>query len=70
MNGDDYTPNQTFKKGDRVELHPGAGLRKQGAKFGTVVGTSLTHDDAVKLELDKFPGMKWSTAKDQLRHVR
>ena len=38
--------------GDRVELHPGTDLWMRGARYGLVVGTSLTENDRVKILLD------------------
>ena len=32
----DYTNNQTFRAGDRIELHPACDLWMRGARFGTV----------------------------------
>lgn len=42
-------------KGDRIELHPGCDLWMQGAKYGVIVGTSLTPDDRLKIKLDMLP---------------
>ena len=43
-----------FTVGDRVEIHPGTDLWMMGARYGTVVGTSLTPvgEDRVWVELD------------------
>lgn len=43
----DYTVNQEFETGQRVELHPGCDLWARGARFGVVVGRSfrLSDDD-------------------------
>ena len=40
--------------GDRVEIHPGTDLWMRGARFGTVVGSSLTPADRVHVKLDKL----------------
>ena len=55
--------------GDRVELHPGCDLWMRGARYGTVVGSSLTPVDRVKVELDKLPNRKFSCAEDMLRKI-
>lgn len=43
--------------GDRVELHPATDLWMRGARYGVVVGTSLTSADRVRVRLDKRPGV-------------
>jgi hypothetical protein len=55
--------------GDRVELHPGCDLWARGARYGTVVGLSLTPGDRVKVALDKVPGRTYSGAEDTFRRV-
>ena len=50
--------------GDRVQLHPGTDLWMRGARYGTVVGTSLTERDRVRVELDAIPGRKFSGSAD------
>ena len=45
----------TYTIGDRVELHPATDLWMMGARFGEVVGTSLTPNDRVRVKLDAFP---------------
>lgn len=42
----------SYGVGDRVELHPGCDLWMRGARFGTVVGMSLTSRDRVKVRMD------------------
>jgi hypothetical protein len=44
-----------YTLGDRIELHPSTDLWKQGARFGKVIGCSLTPNDRVRVRLDKFP---------------
>jgi hypothetical protein len=39
--------------GDRVELHPATDLWMRGARYGVVVGVSLTPKDRVRVKLDK-----------------
>lgn len=56
-----------YAVGDRVEIHPGTDLWMRGARYGTVIGSSLTPLDRVKVELDKFPGRNFSGAEDTFR---
>lgn len=58
-----------FTVGDRVELHPGTDLWMRGARFGTVIGISLTPKDRVRVELDKLPGRKFSGSADTFRAI-
>lgn len=58
-----------YNVGDRVELHPGTDLWMQGARYGTVVGVRSTREDRVHVELDKFPGRKFSAPADRFRRV-
>ena len=39
--------------GDRVELHPRTDLWMGGARYGEVVGLSLTPDDRVRVRVDR-----------------
>ena len=39
--------------GDRVELHPGTDLWMMGARYGDVVGLSLTPNDRVRVKIDR-----------------
>ena len=55
--------------GDRVELHPGCDLWARGARFGVVVGVSLTTRDRVKVKLDKMPSRLFSGSEDTFRGV-
>lgn len=48
--------------GDRVEIHPANDLWMRGARFGTVVGLSLTSKDRVHVRLDRIPGKVAGTA--------
>jgi len=48
--------------GDRVEIHPGTDLWMRGARYGEVVGTSITSDDRVRVVMDKVPGIRSGTA--------
>jgi hypothetical protein len=58
-----------YNIGDRVELSPATDLWMQGARYGTVIGTSLTPVDRVKVELDKLPGQKFSGPADLFRRI-
>ena len=57
-----------FAVGDRVEVHPGTDLWMMGARYGTVVGTSLTPEDRVRVEMDKVRGLRSGPA-DRFRAV-
>ena len=41
-----------YTVGDRVELHPGTDLWMRGARYGDVVGLSLTPNDRVRVKID------------------
>lgn len=58
-----------YTVGDRVELHPGCDLWMRGARYGTVVGVSLTAGDRVRVELDKLPGKRFSAPEDRFRRI-
>jgi hypothetical protein len=58
-----------YTLGDRVELHPGTDLWMRGARYGTVIGVSLTPNDRVKVELDAMPGRKFSGSADTFRRI-
>jgi len=55
--------------GDRVEIHPGTDLWIRGARYGTVVGSSLTPLDRVKVEMDKLPGRIFAATEDTFKAV-
>lgn len=55
--------------GDRVELSPGCDLWMRGARYGEVVGQSLTIEDRVKVRLDKLPNRLFSGPEDRFRKV-
>lgn len=55
--------------GDRVELHPGTDLWMRGARYGTVVGLSLTPADRVRVRLDKQPGRVFAGHADTFRRI-
>jgi hypothetical protein len=58
-----------YEIGDRVELHPGTDLWMRGARYGTVVGASLTPADRVHVTLDKLPKRKFSGSQDTFRRI-
>lgn len=59
-----------YEVGDRVELHPATDLWMRGAKYGTVVGTSLTRDDRVKVRLDAYRnGIVFFGSEDLFRRI-
>lgn len=62
----DYTNEQTFKPGDRVELHPGCDLWMRGAKFGDVLAVFRSGNVSVKV--DNVTGPK-TFGPGRLRHV-
>lgn len=55
--------------GDRVEIHPGCDLWMQGARFGEVVGMSITPKDRVRVVLDRTGKKVWSMPADRARSV-
>jgi hypothetical protein len=56
--------------GDRVEIHPGTDLWMRGARFGEVVGLSLTPADRVKVKMDKTGERIWAGSEGTFRKVR
>lgn len=58
-----------YTVGDRVELHPGTDLWMQGARYGEVVGMSLTPQDRVKIKLDKIPKRLFGGPPERFRAV-
>jgi hypothetical protein len=55
--------------GDRVELHPATDLWMAGAKFGIVVGLSITPNDMVRVRLDHYPNRLFAGSQDTFRKV-
>ena len=53
--------------GDRVEIHPATDLWMRGARFGVVVGLSLTPNDRVRVRLDKLPKRVFAGSADTFR---
>jgi hypothetical protein len=64
----DYTEHQTFKAGDRVELHPAHDLWMRGARYGTVERTSST-GSVVWVRVDKASARLYWFHPQSLRHV-
>ena len=58
-----------YNVGDRVELHPGTDLWMRGARYGTVVGMSLTSKDRVRVEVDKVPGRVFAGTQDTFKYA-
>lgn len=58
-----------YQVGDRVEIHPGTDLWMRGARFGVVVGCSLTLKDAVRVRLDAIPGIIHAGTEDTFKFV-
>lgn len=59
-----------YEVGDRVELHPACDLWMRGARYGTVVGRSLTPCDRVRVRLDAIPGrILFAGSEDTFRRV-
>ena len=50
--------------GDRVEITPASDFWMRGARYGTVVGLSLTPKDRVHVRLDKVSGKVAGRAED------
>ena len=59
-----------YQTGDRVELHPHCEWWHNGARFGTVIGTSITLDDRVHVYLDTIPGRKFFGPENLFRKVK
>ena len=62
--GKEFTSDQEFKKGDRVELHPGTDPWAMGARFGVV---DSVEGNRVRVKLDRAKFLRFS--KEQLRHA-
>lgn len=60
----DYTAEQVFKKGDRVELHPGTDVAAMGARYGEV---DSVQGNRVRIKLDRAKFLRVS--KEQIRHL-
>lgn len=57
-----------YTVGDRVELHPATDLWMRGARYGEVVGMSLTPLDRVRVKIDKT-GRVYSGSADTFRRI-
>ena len=58
-----------YDVGDRVELHPGTDLWMRGARYGVVVGRSLTPKDRVRVVLDKLPNRTFGGSENTFRYA-
>lgn len=58
-----------YTVGDRVEIHPGTDMWMRGARYGTVIGMSLTTNDRIHVEMDKIPNRKFSGSEDTFRAI-
>ena len=58
-----------YTVGDRVEIHPGTDLWMRGARYGVVVGISITPNDRVRVVLDRLPARKYSGTADRFRRI-
>ena len=54
--------------GDRIELHPGTDQWMMGAKYGVVIGTSITELDRIKIKLDNYDKTFYTT-EDNVRRI-
>lgn len=59
-----------YTLGSRIEIHPGTDLWMKGARFGEVVGCSLTSQDRVKVRLDKLPERVFSGPEERFRALQ
>ena len=59
-----------YHVGDRVEIHPGTDLWMRGARYGLVIGRSLTERDRVRVELDRIPGRVFAGSEDTFRRIQ
>jgi hypothetical protein len=66
--GTDYTSEQVFKYGDRVELHPACDLWMRGATHGQVRGERGGYI-VVKMDHPEVKKLQYLNV-DLLRHVR
>ena len=53
-----------YDVGDRIEISPATDLWMRGARYGVVVGKSITEMDRVRVKLDKtgervYSGPEW-----------
>ena len=55
--------------GDRIELSPACDLWMRGARYGTIVGFSLTPKDRVRFTLDRTGGKVWCSSSDMVTRV-
>ncbi len=60
---------QSYKVGDRIEIHPGTDLWMMGARYGIVVGMIPTKEDRIRVKLDKLPDRRFSGPEDRFRKI-
>lgn len=58
-----------YEVGDRVEIHPCTDLWMKGARYGVVIGRSLTPEDRVRVQMDKTGVKVWSGSEDLFRRI-
>lgn len=58
-----------YAVGDRIEIHPATDLWMRGARFGVVVGCSLTNKDRVHVRMDKCGSVKFAGREDTFRRA-
>lgn len=63
-----YDGNE-YHIGDRIELCPSTDLWMRGARYGEVVGTSVTPKDRVKVKLDKLPNQVFCGSEDTFKRL-
>jgi len=59
----------TYRVGDRVEIHPATDLFMRGARYATVVGGRTSSKDRVHVEFDRMPGRTMSGSEDTFKWV-
>ncbi len=64
----DYTNEQVFKIGDRVELHPTFGVYHGPSRFGTISRMRNAESKIIFVTMDETGRMKWFHRCD-LRHI-
>ena len=57
-----------YDVGDRVEIHPGTDMWMRGARYGVVVGQSLTPADRVRVRMDAT-GRTVSGSEDTFKRI-
>ena len=60
---------QPYRVGDRIEIHPGTDLWMMGARYGVVIGSSLTPNDRVRVRMDRKPKTKFGGTEDTFKKI-